>query len=163
MTEPYKEAISWFHSPYEKGLVDKEAFTHDFNVYVAKIQDPNKIVGMFLGWSGNATAAANKDDYVAMAPLINTNGERIWRTVDAKIISKGSFAITSKAEHPEVLMRWIDQSYDPESSPEICQAPPATFWRRPRSAVTTRCSAGRRHSPIRQFMITAREMTEPSQ
>jgi len=76
---------------------------------------------MFLGWSGNATAAANKDDYVAMAPLINTNGERIWRTVDAKIISKGSFAITSKAEHPEVLMRWIDQSYDPESSLEICQ------------------------------------------
>ena len=121
MTEPYKEAISWFHSLYEKGLVDKEAFTHDFNVYVAKIQDPNKIVGMFLGWSGNATAAANKDDYVAMAPLINTNGERIWRTVDAKIISKGSFAITSKAEHPEVLMRWIDQSYDPESSLEICQ------------------------------------------
>lgn len=120
-TESYKEAISWFHSLYGKGLVDKEAFTHDFNVYVAKIQDPGKIVGMFLGWSGNATAAANKDDYVAMAPLVNTNGQRIWRTVDAKIISKGSFAITSKAEHPEVLMRWIDQSYDPEVSLEICQ------------------------------------------
>jgi len=120
-TESYKEAISWFHSLYGKGLVDKEAFTHDFNVYVAKIQDPGKIVGMFLGWSGNATAAANKDDYVAMAPLVNTNGQRIRRTVDAKIISKGSFAITSKAEHPEVLMRWIDQSYDPEVSLEICQ------------------------------------------
>lgn len=120
-TEPYKEAISWFHSLYGKGLVDKEAFTHDFNIYVAKIQDPGKIVGMFLGWSGNATAAANKDDYVVMAPLVNTNGQRIWRTVDAKIISKGSFAITSKAEQPEVLMRWIDQSYDPEVSLEICQ------------------------------------------
>lgn len=120
-TEPYKEAISWFHSLYEKGLLDQEAFTHDFNVYVAKIQDPAKIVGMFLGWSGNATAAANKDDYVAMAPLVNVNGEQIWRTVDAKIISKGSFAITSNAEHPEVLMRWIDQSYEGETSLEICQ------------------------------------------
>lgn len=120
-TEPYKEAISWFHSLYEKGLLDQEAFTHDFNVYVAKIQDPAKIVGMFLGWSGNATAAANKDDYVAMAPLVNTNGEQIWRTVDAKIVSKGSFAITNKAEHPEVLMRWIDQSYASETSLEICQ------------------------------------------
>lgn len=120
-TEPYKQAISWFHDLYSKGLIDKEVFTHDFNVYVAKIQDPGKIVGMFLGWSGNATAAANKDDYVAMAPLKKTNGEQIWRTVDAKIISKGSFAITNQAEHPEVLMRWIDESYDMETSLEICQ------------------------------------------
>ena len=120
-TEPYKQAVSWFHDLYSKGLIDKEVFTHDKNVYVAKIQDPGKIVGIFLGWSGNATAAANKDDYVAMAPLKNTNGEQIWRTVDAKIISKGSFAITNQAEHPEVLMRWIDESYDMETSLEICQ------------------------------------------
>ena len=120
-TEPYKQAVSWFHDLYSKGLIDKEVFTHDKNVYVAKIQEPGKIVGIFLGWSGNATAAANKDDYVAMAPLKNTNGEQIWRTVDAKIISKGSFAITNQAEHPEVLMRWIDESYDMETSLEICQ------------------------------------------
>ncbi len=120
-TEPYKEAISWFHSLYEKGLIDKEVFTHDANVYVSKIQDPNKIVGVFLGWSRSATAAANKEDYVPMAPLVNTNGEQIWRRVDAKMISKGAFAITNKAEHPEVLMRWIDQSYDLETSLEICQ------------------------------------------
>ncbi|MCI8830453.1 MAG: extracellular solute-binding protein [Lachnospiraceae bacterium] len=120
-TEPYKQAVSWFHDLYSKGLIDKEVFTHNKNVYVAKIQDPGKIVGIFLGWSGNATAAANKDDYVAMAPLKNTNGEQIWRTVDAKIISKGSFAITNQAEHPEVLMRWIDESYDMETSLEICQ------------------------------------------
>lgn len=120
-TDAYRDAIAWFHALYAKGLIDKEVFTHDFNVYVAKIQDPEKIVGMFLGWSGNATAAANKDDFIALAPLVNTNGERIWRTVDAKIISKGSFAITNQAEHPEVLMRWIDQSYGGETSLEICQ------------------------------------------
>lgn len=121
VTEPYKESIAWFHDLYAKGLIDKEAFTHDMNVYFSKIQDPGKIVGMFLGWSGNATAAANKEDYVAMAPLVNTNGEQIWRIVDARIYSKGSFAITNQAEHPEVLMRWIDQSYELETSLELCQ------------------------------------------
>lgn len=120
-TEPYKEAISWFGSLYKKGLLDQEAFTHDFNVYVAKVQDPSKIVGMFLGWSGNSTAAANKDDYIAMAPLKNSNGEQIWRTVDAKIISRGSFSITNSAQYPEALMRWIDQSYESETSLELCQ------------------------------------------
>lgn len=120
-TEAYKEAIAWFHSLYAEGLIDKEVFTHDMNVYVSKIQDPGKIVGLFLGWSSNATAAANKDDYIAMAPLINTEGEQIWRTVDAKILSKGSFAITNQAEHPEALIRWIDESYQEETSLGICQ------------------------------------------
>lgn len=120
-TEPFKEAISWFGSLYGEGLIDKEVFTHDANVYASKIQDPEKIVGVFLGWSGNATAAANKEDYVAMAPLENADGKQIWRTVDARVVSKGAFAITNQAENPEVLMRWIDQSYEAETSLEIGQ------------------------------------------
>lgn len=120
-TEPYRDAIRWFSSLYQKGLIDKEVFTHNANVYVAKIQDPGDIVGMWLGWSRSATAAANKDNYVVMAPLINVNGERLWRTVDAKLISKGSFAITNKAQNPEALMRWIDESYEGVTSLEICQ------------------------------------------
>lgn len=120
-TEPYKEALSWFGSLYGKGYIDKEVFTHDANVYASKIQDPAKIVGVFLGWSGNATAAANKEDYVAMAPLKNPDGEQIWRTVDARVVSKGAFAITNQAEHPEVLMRWIDLSYEAETSLQIGQ------------------------------------------
>lgn len=120
-TEPYKEAISWFHDLYAKGLLDKEAFTHDLNVYFAKIQDPGKIVGAFLGWSCNATAAGNKDDYIPMAPLPDENGKQTWRRVDSKIVSKGAFAITSEAEHPEILIRWIDQSYAPENSLQVNQ------------------------------------------
>lgn len=120
-TEPYKEAISYFHQLYADGVIDQEVFTHDMSVYCAKIQDPNKIVGMFLGWSRSATATNNKEDYIPLAPLINSDGKQIWRTVDAKMLSKNSFSITSKAQHPEVLMRWMDQSYDLEKSLEICQ------------------------------------------
>lgn len=121
VTEPYREAISYFGSLYGKGLIDKEVFTHDANVYAAKIQDPGKIVGVFLGWSGNSTAAANKEDYVALAPLKDADGKQVWRTVDARVISKGAFAITSQAQNPEVLMRWIDLSYEAEKSLEIGQ------------------------------------------
>lgn len=120
-TEPYKEAISYFHQLYADGVIDQEVFTHDMSVYCAKIQDPNKIVGMFLGWSRSATATNNKEDYIPLAPLVNSDGKQIWRTVDAKMLSKNSFSITSKAQHPEVLMRWMDQSYDLEKSLEICQ------------------------------------------
>ncbi len=119
--EEYKDAINWFHELYAAGLIDKEVFTHDKNVYVAKIQDPGNIVGVWLGWSRNATAAANRDNYIPMAPLESVNGEKVWRTVDSKIISKGSFAITSQCEHPEVLARWLDLSFEPETSLQICQ------------------------------------------
>ena len=119
--DEFKNAISWFHKLYQNGLIDKEGFTHDRNIYVAKIQDPNKIVGMFLGWSRSATAAVNKEDYIAMAPLVNVNGEQIWRRVDAKLLSKGSFAITKDAKNPEALVRWIDESYEAQTSLEICQ------------------------------------------
>lgn len=121
VTEPYKEALSAFNELYELGLLDPEAFTHDANVYVSKIQDPEKTVGMWLGWSRNATAAANKDDYAPLEPLKGEDGRQLWRRVDSKVISRGSFAITEGTPNPEVLVAWIDQSYDPVTSLQISQ------------------------------------------
>ena len=88
-------------------------------MYVSKIQDPSKIVGAFMGWSRSSTAGNNQDDFVPVAPLKDDDGNQVWRTVDARIMSKGSFAITTQAQHPEALIRWIDQSYEPETSLEI--------------------------------------------
>lgn len=119
--ESYRDAMNWFASLYKKGLIDKEVFTHDANVYVSKIQNPEKMVGAFMGWSGNSTAGPNKEDYVAMAPLKGEDGSQVWRTVNMDMMSRGAFAITKQAKNPEILMRWIDQSYDPETSLEICQ------------------------------------------
>lgn len=121
VTEPFKDGIAYFHRLYSQGLLDQEGFTHDSNVYVAKIQDPAKIVGGFLGWSRNSTAGANKDDYVAIAPLKSADGKQIWKPVDSQITSKGSFAITKEAKNPEVLMRWIDESYESENSLQLDQ------------------------------------------
>lgn len=121
VTEPYKAAIRAFNELYELGLLDPEAFTHDANVYVSKIQDPEKTVGMWLGWSRNATAAANKDEYAPLKPLKGEDGRQLWRRVDSKVLSRGSFAITENTPNPEVLIAWIDQSYAPVTSLEICQ------------------------------------------
>lgn len=121
MTDPYKDALKYFNGLYTKGLLDKEGFTHDQNVYVAKVQDPGKICGGFLGWSRNSTGGPNKDDYIAIAPLKDATGKQVWKPVDSQITSKGSFAITKAAANPEVLMRWIDESYEPETSLQIDQ------------------------------------------
>lgn len=121
LTEPYREAIEYFHDLYENQLIDKEGFTHDFNVYTAKIKAPEKNIGAFLGWSLTSTAGPNKDDFVPMAPLKGADGKQIWNTYTSAINSKGSFAITKEADHPEVLMRWVDTHFDPETSLQIDQ------------------------------------------
>lgn len=121
ITEPYKEAIQWFHRLYREGLVDPEGFTHDFGVYISKIGAPEKNIGAFMGWSLASSAGANKGDYRAIAPLKGADGKQIWNTHPSPINAKGSFAITNKCKNPEVLMRWIDLHYDPETSLQIDQ------------------------------------------
>lgn len=121
LTEPYRDAIEYFHDLYENQLIDKEGFTHDFNVYTAKIKAPEKNIGAFLGWSLTSTAGPNKEDFIPMAPLKGADGKQIWNTYTSAINSKGSFAITKEAEHPEVLMRWVDTHFDPETSLQIDQ------------------------------------------
>lgn len=121
ITEPYKEAIEYFNGLYRDQLVDKEGFTHDFSVYTSKIGSPEKNVGAFMAWSLSSSAGANKDDFIPLAPLKGADGKQIWNTYTSAINAKGSFAITNQASNPEVLMRWIDLHYDPETSLQIDQ------------------------------------------
>ena len=121
ITEPYKEAIEYFNGLYKDQLVDKEGFTHDFNVFTAKIKAPEKNIGAFMAWSLSSSAGANKDDFIPLAPLKGADGKQIWNTYTSAINAKGSFAITNKAQNPEILMRWIDLHFDPETSLQIDQ------------------------------------------
>ncbi len=120
-TEEYKAAIEYFNSLYSDGLIDLEAFTHDFNVYMAKVRGEELTVGAFVGWSLSSAATVNKDHYVALEPLIGPDGDQLWKTYTSTINAKGSFVITSSCENPEALMRWADYHYDPEISLQIDQ------------------------------------------
>lgn len=121
ITEPFKKAIQYFNELYKNQLIDKEGFTHDFNVFTAKIKAPEKNIGSFMGWSLSSSAGANKDDFIPLAPLKGEDGKQIWNTYTSAINAKGSFAITNQAENPEILMRWIDLHFDPETSLQIDQ------------------------------------------
>lgn len=121
VTEPYKEAIEYFHDLYSKGLIDKEGFTHDFNVYIAKIKASDLAVGSFVGWSLSSAAGKNKGNFIPLAPLKGKDGKQIWNIYPSPINSKGSFAITRGCKNPEALMRWIDIHYDPEIALQVDQ------------------------------------------
>lgn len=121
ITEPYKEAIEFFNSLYKEGLIDKEGFTHDFQVYLAKVKQPETIVGAWVGWSLSSASGVNAKHYVALAPLKGEDGKQIWNSYPSPMNSKGSFVITKACKHPEALMRWADMQYEPMTSLQIDQ------------------------------------------
>lgn len=111
----YKETIKYLNSLAKENLIDKEAFTHTTPVYQSKVKS-NK-VGVFIGWSLSAFFGTTDCDYVPLLPLKGPNGDQMWGyNKYATFQSKGAFAITSECKNPEILMRWIDQSYEPEMS-----------------------------------------------
>ncbi|MGV8979722.1 extracellular solute-binding protein [Clostridium sp.] len=113
----FKEGIKYLNSLAKEDLIDKEAFTQNVAVYSSKVKSKN--VGMFFGWSISTFFADGGEDYVALPPLKGPNGDQMWTNKESYgLQSKGAFAITSKCENPEILMRWIDESYDPDKSVE---------------------------------------------
>ncbi|PYI54981.1 extracellular solute-binding protein [Paenibacillus flagellatus] len=110
----YKEAVQYMNRLFKEGLADPESFTHDEKVYYAKIRGQEQTVGAFSAWSINTVFGASAGtDYVPLPPLKGPKGDRSWNRLPVGILSKGSFAITSKNKNPEITMRWIDYMYDP--------------------------------------------------
>lgn len=117
----FKEGINYFNKLFKENLVDKEAFTHDMKVYTSKLQSKEPIVGAYVGWSMSATVGPTNKDYVPLPPLKGKDGKQIWARYDANITSRNSFSITSSCKQPEVVMRWIDESFEPTTSFQIAQ------------------------------------------
>lgn len=105
----YKEYLKWFRDMYGAGLIDKEVFTHDHNMYMAKIDGGN--VGAYLT-NGPVTSA--QSEYVAIAPLEGPAGAQ-WGSFDFSI-DKGRGSITTTNLYPEATMRFIDSFYEPLTS-----------------------------------------------
>ncbi|MGV8979715.1 hypothetical protein [Clostridium sp.] len=110
----FKEGIKYLNSLSKENLIDKEAFTQNPAVYKSKVKSKN--VGMFFGWSISNFFGKEGKDYVALPPLKGPRGDQMWITKASGLVSKGSFAITPTCENPEILLRWIDESYDPDTS-----------------------------------------------
>ncbi|WP_284645154.1 extracellular solute-binding protein [Paenibacillus silviterrae] len=109
----YKEAIQYFHRLFKEGLIDREGFTHDQKMYLAKLKSKENNVGAFVGWSINSTLGTGNDQFVAVPPLKGPKGTQLWAKYQSGILSKGAFAITSVNKHPEATIRWADMMYDP--------------------------------------------------
>ncbi|QGH33533.1 extracellular solute-binding protein [Gracilibacillus salitolerans] len=108
----FKEYLQFLHKLYDENLMDRGVFTQEESNFVGNMASGN--VGIF--WN-QTTDAFNKvkDDYTGISPIIGPDGDQLY---SAGPIARdfGTFAITSKNEHPQATMRWIDHFFSEEGS-----------------------------------------------
>lgn len=111
--EGYIDAIKYAHELYEEGLMDIEAFEHDWPAYVAKGQEGR--YGLYFTWDkGNITGM--NDSYELMPPLEEPNGDINVTRTNGMGFDRSRMVITSANENLELTAKWIDQFYDPVQS-----------------------------------------------
>lgn len=113
--EGFKDGIAWMHSLYEQGLIDPEAFTQDWSVYVSKGKAGR--YGVCITW--DVANVDNIQDWVPLPAL--TADVRNITPQNCSFTSgflRGCCVVTAVAENPALVCSWLDKMYDPLQSPQ---------------------------------------------
>lgn len=111
--EEYKEAIHYFNELYDKGLIDVEAFEHDWNAYVAKGKEQR--FGLYFTWDKANISGAN-ESYQPLPVLAGPSGEKHVTRTNGFGFSRDRFVITTANKNLELTAKWADQMYNPIQS-----------------------------------------------
>ncbi len=111
--DEYRDAISYMNELYSEGLIDPEAFEHDWNTYIAKGKDMK--YGMYFTWD-KANISGMNDSYDAMDVMEGPDGvKRVTRTNNIGF-SRDRLVVTSANKNLELTAKWIDKMYEPLQS-----------------------------------------------
>lgn len=123
-TEGWKEGISFFRELYVEGLMDAEAFTMDWNQYLAKLSADPSIVGVAGVWDINDQVITPNatEKFAYLKPLLGPDGQDpIVYKYAAPGWDRSGCVISSKTEYPEEALRWVDYLYDKINSMEMIE------------------------------------------
>ena len=121
MQESYREAIRYFHMLYSEGLINADTFTGDSNAINAKANS-GQIAGVkFTSTFTYPDENVSPDEvtYQALPLLQGPNGEKnIFAPVYGVFTNN---YISANCKNPELVMRWMDATADPETSYSMTQ------------------------------------------
>ena len=128
-TENYKAAIKYFHEWYKEGLIDIESFSQDSSQYIAKGSADEAKLGVFVWWEIPEVVGADRaKSYEYLPFLTDANGNSGVNLNEQGTTGHSSFAITNECTNPELLLKWVDQLYDPLNSMQAIYGPIGEFF-----------------------------------
>ena len=113
--ENFRPFIEWLHALYTEGLIDPEGFnTSDSMRNVTDADKANIYGGAITTMVSNFLPTSWMSSYNLMPPLVY-EGKQIYRSFVGHV-QAGTFAVTSKCENVEEMLRWADCFYTSEVS-----------------------------------------------
>ncbi|MCZ8517915.1 MULTISPECIES: ABC transporter substrate-binding protein [Paenibacillus] len=109
----FKEGVKFLHELYREGLIDIEAFTQDWNTYLAKGKEER--YGLYFTWDKANITGAN-DKYDLMPALKGPSGEKNVTRTNGMGFDRGRMVVTRENKNLEATAKWMDQLYDPLQS-----------------------------------------------
>ena len=103
--------LSWLHQLWEEGLLDPNGFSSTDTMRAVTDSDATITYGIVFGpTSMSMLPSSVTGSYSVLMPLSVDGEAGKWRAFQSPVV-RGTFAITSACEHPEVLVAWVDTLY----------------------------------------------------
>ncbi len=119
----YKDYLAFMNKLYTEQLMDENFFTLDRTQAEAQLAE--KLVGVMRFGAPYLVLPDISDfqKYKALAPITSQhNDQKVWAGPNSYIV--GTAVMSSKANHPEVIMRFMDYIYSQEGGVYSWQGPP---------------------------------------
>ena len=126
-TEEFREGLRFIRSLIEEELIDPVSLTLTEDEAHVITGGDVATVGVATGMAYWNVLSANDEEYIGLSPLEGPNGVRN-AFVRATGIVSGQFAITNKAENPEILFRWADAQFSEEATYFSSWGPEGEGW-----------------------------------
>lgn len=128
-SEEYKNAIAYYHNWFEEGLIDIEVFSQDSSQYIAKGNGDDPRLGVFVWWEIPEVVGSERAESYEYLPILNgPDGTHHVNLNEMGTTGHDGFSITRACKNPELLLRWVDQRYDPIISMQCIYGPIGTYW-----------------------------------
>ena len=130
-TQPYRDAVTYFHDWYAEGLMDLEMFSQSTSQLIAKVSQGR--VGVTTWWEINEIAGEHAKDFVFLPPMYGPVGTPYENTRNLTIrsgpgVTSGNLNVTAACGNPEGLLKYFDQWYDPEVVMQLQYGPIGIYF-----------------------------------
>ncbi|TLS49020.1 extracellular solute-binding protein [Paenibacillus antri] len=123
--EGYKKAAVYLHQWFAEGLVDLDAFTHDYDTYFARGKTEDETIGSLIWWDKNDVVGPERGEHWVLVPPFEGMVVK-WNNGGG--FGRDGVTITKNNEHPEVTAAWLDSFYEPKTAAQARFGPIGVWY-----------------------------------
>ena len=123
--EGYKQAAAYIHQWFAEGLVDLDAFTHDYETYFARGKTEVETIGSLIWWDKNDVVGPERGEHWVLVPPFEGMVVK-WNNGGG--FGRDGVVLTKDNEHPEVTAAWLDSFYEPKTAAQARFGPIGVWY-----------------------------------